>query len=61
MYQSCNSFGHVRLDHSCKNTKKQNAELTIGIRTLDIKRGVRDSNLLYTIVQLVSLSPIGRI
>lgn len=41
--------------------KIESSELTIGIRTLDIKRGVRDSNLLDTIIQLVSLSPIGRI
>lgn len=41
--------------------KIESSELTIGIRTLDIKRGVRDSNLLDTIVKLVSLSPIGRI
>ncbi len=41
--------------------KIESSELTIGIRTLDIQRGVRDSNLLDTIVQLVSLSPIGRI
>ncbi len=39
--------------------KIESSELTIGIRTLDIKRGVRDSSLLDTIVQLVSLSPIG--
>lgn len=41
--------------------KIESSELTIGIRTLDIKRGVRDSRLLDTIVKLVSLSPIGRI
>ena len=41
--------------------KIESSELTIGIRTLDIKRGVRDSSLLDTIVQLVSLSPIGRV
>jgi len=40
--------------------KIESSELTIGIRTLDIKRGVRDSRLLDTIVKLVSLSPIGR-
>ncbi len=41
--------------------KIESSELTIGIRALDIKRGVRDSSLLDTIVQLVSLSPIGRV
>lgn len=40
--------------------KIESSELTIGIRTLDIKHGVRDSLLLDTIVKLVSLSPIGR-
>ena len=40
--------------------KIESSELTIGIRALDIKRGVRDSRLLDTIVKLVSLSPIGR-
>lgn len=40
--------------------KIESSELTIGIRTLDIKRGVRDSRLLDTTVKLVSLSPIGR-
>ena len=41
--------------------KIESSELTLGIKTLNIKRGVRDSNLLDTIVQLVSLSPIGRV
>jgi len=41
-------------------SKIESSELTIRIRTLDIKRGVRDSRLLDTIVKLVSLSPIGR-
>ncbi len=40
--------------------KIESSELTLGIKTLNIKRGVRDPNLLDTIVQLVSLSPIGR-
>ncbi len=39
--------------------KIESSELTIGIRTLEIKRGVRDSGLLDTTVQLVSLSSIG--
>ena len=38
--------------------KIESSELTIGIRMLDIKRGVRDSTLLDTTVQLVSLSTI---
>jgi len=41
--------------------KIESSELTLGIKTLNIKRGVQDSNLLDTIVQLVSLSPIGRV
>ncbi len=39
--------------------KIESSELTIGIGTLDIKRGLRDSGLLDTVVQLVSLSSIG--
>ncbi len=39
--------------------KIESSELTIGIRTLEIKRGVLDSDLLDTTVQLVSLSTIG--
>jgi type II secretory pathway component PulM len=38
--------------------KIEASELTIGIRTLEIKRGLRDSSLLETTVQLVSLSTI---
>jgi len=38
--------------------KIESSELTIGIRTLDISRGVKNPSLLDTIVQLVSLSPI---
>lgn len=36
--------------------KIESSELTIGIRTLEIKRGLRDSGLLDTTIQLVSLS-----
>ena len=39
--------------------KIESSELTIGIRTLEIKRGLRDSGLLDTTIQLVSLSLIG--
>ena len=39
--------------------KIESSELTIGIRTLEIKRGLRDSGLLDTTMQLVSLSLIG--
>jgi len=39
--------------------KIESSELTIGIRTLEIKRGLRDSGLLDTTIQLVSLSSIG--
>lgn len=39
--------------------KIESSELTIGIRSLEIKRGVRDSGLLDTTVQLVSISSIG--
>ncbi len=38
--------------------KIESSELTIGIRTLEIKRGLRDSGLLDTTIQLVSLSTI---
>ena len=38
--------------------KIESSELTIGIRRLEIKRGIRDSSLLETTVQLVSLSTI---
>ena len=38
--------------------KIESSELKIGIRTLEIKCGVRDSSLLDTIIQLVSLSAI---
>jgi hypothetical protein len=38
--------------------KIESSELTIGIRALEIKRGVLDSDLLDTTVQLVSLSTI---
>jgi Tfp pilus assembly protein PilO len=38
--------------------KIESSELAIGFRTLDIKRGVRDSSLLDTTIQLVSLSNI---
>ena len=38
--------------------KIESSELTIGIRSLEIKRGIRDSSLLETTVQLVSLSTI---
>ena len=38
--------------------KIESSELTIGIRTLEIKRGLRDSGLLDTTIQLVSLSSI---
>jgi type II secretory pathway component PulM len=36
--------------------KIESSELAIGIRTLDIKRGIQNLNLLDTTVQLVSLS-----
>ena len=39
--------------------KIESSEFTIGIRTLEIKRGLRDSGLLDTTIQLVSLSSIG--
>ncbi|MBW7992613.1 MAG: type II secretion system protein M [Planctomycetes bacterium] len=39
--------------------KIESSELTIGIRTLEIKRGLRDLGLLDTTIQLVSLSLIG--
>ncbi len=39
--------------------KIESSEFTIGIRTLEIKRGLRDSGLLDTTIQLVSLSLIG--
>ena len=38
--------------------KIESSELTIGIRTLEIKRGLLDSRLLDTTIQLVSLSSI---
>ena len=38
--------------------KIESSELTLGIKNLNIKRGVRDSSLLDTIMQLVSISPI---
>jgi hypothetical protein len=38
--------------------KIKSSDLAIGIRTLEIKRGIRDSELLDTTVQLVSLSTI---
>jgi hypothetical protein len=38
--------------------KIESSELKIVIRTLEIKRGIRDSDLLDTIIQLVSLSTI---
>lgn len=38
--------------------KIESSELTIGFKTFDIKRGIRDSNLLDTTIQLVSLSSI---
>jgi hypothetical protein len=38
--------------------KIESSEMTIEIRTLEIKRGARDSDLLETTVQLVSLSTI---
>ena len=40
--------------------KIESSELKIGIRTLDIKRGIRDSDLLEATVQLISLSAIIR-
>ncbi len=39
--------------------KIESSELTIGIRALEIKRGLLDSRLLDTTIQLVSLSSIG--
>jgi type II secretory pathway component PulM len=39
--------------------KIESSEFTIGIRTLEIKRGLLDSGLLDTTIQLVSLSSIG--
>ncbi|MHC4536104.1 MAG: type II secretion system protein GspM [Planctomycetota bacterium] len=39
--------------------KIESSEFTIGIRTLEIKRGLRGSGLLDTTIQLVSLSLIG--
>ena len=39
--------------------KIESSEFTIGIRTLEIKCGLRDSALLDTTIQLVSLSSIG--
>jgi hypothetical protein len=39
-------------------SKIESSELTIGIRTLEIKRGLQDSGLLDTTIQLVSLSSI---
>ena len=38
--------------------KIESSELTLGIRSLEIKRGVRESGLLDTTIQLVSLSNI---
>ncbi len=38
--------------------KIESSELTIGIRTLEIKRGLTDSGLLDTTIQLVSISSI---
>lgn len=40
-------------------SKIESSELVIGIRTLDLKRSLRDSGLLDTTVQLVSISSIG--
>ncbi len=39
--------------------KIESSEFTIGIRTLEIKRSLRDSSLLDTTIQLASLSSIG--
>ena len=41
--------------------KIESSEFTIGIRTLNIKRGINDSSLLDTIIQLVSLSSTGQL
>jgi len=39
--------------------KIESSEFTVGFRTLEIKRSLRDSGLLDTTIQLVSLSSIG--